>query len=487
MLKYIKRPLLPFSASAFLVLFSLIALIRIFAAWLLPLVDQSESRYAEIARKMVETGDWITLYHDYGVPFWAKPPLSTWLSAIGISWFGLNAFAARIPVLFTSLIIVWLVMRLAKSRAQEDLGKISALILFSSCFYFFLSAAVMTDMALVLGTTLAMVAFWLALKPESSAVWKYLFFVGLAIGLLAKGLVAIVMIWIPLLLWSLISSSLKELWYKFPWVLGTILMLAIAAPWFILAEYKTPGFMNYFFIGEHFNRFLVKGWAGDLYGRAHSRPLGSIWPYWFASCFPWSLWLFGLVVINFRRLKEMFSSSDGWVLYLSLWALAPMLLFTFSQNIIPTYPLPSLPASALLIGHLIMQIDKTWTRPTFLVSVMTVPVVTFAIIIYIQTVDPYIIFSQKNLVECYDSTFKTKDSKLVVYCRGCYSARFYSNGTALLVTENNELQKIFDKDGELFVAMQEGVFATLPEHVRDRLVEVQRFDSMIMYKKMNGV
>lgn len=65
---------------------------------LVPVKDTTEARYAEIARKMLETGDWITPQFEYGVPFWGKPPLHTWLSAAGMGAFGVNEFAARLPI-----------------------------------------------------------------------------------------------------------------------------------------------------------------------------------------------------------------------------------------------------------------------------------------------------------------------------------------------------------------------------------------------------
>ncbi len=67
---------------------------RIVTMILVPHTDNSESRYAEISRKMVETGDWITPQFDYGIPFWAKPPLSMWMSATGIELFGANEFGS---------------------------------------------------------------------------------------------------------------------------------------------------------------------------------------------------------------------------------------------------------------------------------------------------------------------------------------------------------------------------------------------------------
>jgi 4-amino-4-deoxy-L-arabinose transferase-like glycosyltransferase len=79
------------------------------------------------------------------------------------------------------------------------------------------------------------------------------------------------------------------MWQRLPWISGSLLMLAIALPWYLLAEYRTPGFLNYFIMGEHVSRFLDPGWKGDKYGYAHATPRGMIWLYWLGAIFPWSL------------------------------------------------------------------------------------------------------------------------------------------------------------------------------------------------------
>ena len=73
------------------------AVVRLASLALYPLSDTTESRYAEVARKMLELGDWVTPWYDYGIPFWAKPPASMWLTAASFSVFGINEFAARLP------------------------------------------------------------------------------------------------------------------------------------------------------------------------------------------------------------------------------------------------------------------------------------------------------------------------------------------------------------------------------------------------------
>ena len=110
-------------------------LVRLFAMWAVPFTDTTEARYGEIARKMVETGNWITPQIDYGVPFWAKPPLHTWLSAGGMELFGISEFAARLPIFLTSLAMyqAWVLpQRQMTERKRSKVQSIQFLKVFSS-------------------------------------------------------------------------------------------------------------------------------------------------------------------------------------------------------------------------------------------------------------------------------------------------------------------------------------------------------------------
>lgn len=159
---------------------------RLLLLVLAPHQDPSEARYAEISRKMVETGNWITPQHFYGVPFWAKPPLSMWMSAAGMELFGVNEFGSRIFIFIAALGVLYLVARFAWQEWSPVAGLAAAVMMMAMPLFFYCSAAVMTDLALAVGTTLTMLAFWLAVN-HGSRLWGYLFFTGLAIGLLAKG------------------------------------------------------------------------------------------------------------------------------------------------------------------------------------------------------------------------------------------------------------------------------------------------------------
>ena len=127
-----------------------------------------------------------------------------------------------------------------------------------------------------------------------------------------------------------------------------ILVFATVLPWYWLAELRTPGFLEYFLVGEHWYRFMVPGWDGDRYGHAHVFARGTIWLFAVLAALPWSL-LIPVAAWRFRHCTRAAPPADRPLLgYLLLWALTPCVLFTLSRNILWTYVLPGLPALALL-------------------------------------------------------------------------------------------------------------------------------------------
>lgn len=237
-----------------------------------PLTDPTEARYGEIARKMLETGQWVMPQFEYGVPFWGKPPLSTWLSAAAMGAFGVNEFAARLPSLLLMMGCGALVYLLGALRTDRDAAAWSLAIFATTGLNFVAAGAVMTDPALTVGTTLAMAGFWMAVDGPQS--WRRItgvaFFVGLAIGLLSKGPVAAVLALLPIGAWTLWTRRWREVRVGLPWLAGTVLLALLVLPWYWAAERATPGFLKYFLIGEHWQRFTRPGWTGDLYGTGHA-------------------------------------------------------------------------------------------------------------------------------------------------------------------------------------------------------------------------
>jgi len=467
------------AAGAMLALLGFAVLARLLTLGAYPLYDNTEARYAEIARKMAQTGQWIMPQYDYGVPFWGKPPLSIWATAGTFDLLGVNEFAARLSSLLFCLGAVWLTYYLARKVKGNGHGLAAALVLTTTALFFVSSGSVMTDPALMLGTTLSMVAFW---RADESRLWGYLFFVGMAVGLLAKGPVAVVLTMTPVCLWVLIMRNPRDTWRRLPWVTGTLLMLALALPWYLAAEHVSPGFLKYFIIGEHWDRFTVSGWHGDLYGTAHSMPRGIIWLFWLLAALPWSLYLFRPSTYRKENVRGLL--RDGLRSYLLAWTVTPMLFFTMAGNVLWTYVLPGLPAFAILMsGPVVSGAEAAAASRRRLVAAacLIVPVVFVGIVLIMN---PYKFNkTQKAVVDGFLAARTDPASRLVYLFNRPYSAQFYSGGEAL-EAKTRQSAESYMEDGEpdFFVA-KGGRVGRLPENLRSRLVHVEDFGEFSLFRE----
>ena len=172
----------------------------------------------------------------------------------------------------------------------KEFGLAAACIFASTSLAFYLGGTVMTDPALMLGVTLTMSSFWKTVghRDDNGLAWKYLFFVGISIGTLAKGPIAILIPGLSIALWVTQHRKWSDTWRRLPWVTGTALTLVLVVPGTRLPRFRTPGFLRYFFVGEHFERFLFPHWSGDLYGAGRSGPKGLIWLLGLVAVLPWS-------------------------------------------------------------------------------------------------------------------------------------------------------------------------------------------------------
>lgn len=412
--------------------------LRLFSMTIVPLADTTEARYAEVARLMATSGDWITPWFEPAIPFWGKPPLSFWSEALAFRVLGVSEFAARLPSWLVTLGTMALIFALARSFYGTRTARWAVLIYSTCVLPYMVSGAVLTDPFLAFGTTLSMTAFALASR-QPRLIWRYGFFVGLSIGLLAKGPLALILIAGSLLPWMLWHRNASEYLCAMPWWRGTLLTVVLTLPWYIAAELKTPGFLNYFIVGEHFLRFLDSGWAGDLYGSAHQRPFGSIWPYWVMASFPWGLiGAYALLVRMTKRSgreKIRLALKDSRLTYLLFWSLFTLAFFTMAGNILWTYVLPALPAFAIVLANYVVcrhPGDPVYGSrlPWVATAVVPVGVLMFALVFVTQ---PERLRTEKALVSHVKEVSEPGDQLLFVGSRS-FSGRFYSDGTAGLVS-----------------------------------------------------
>ncbi|WP_432786506.1 Undecaprenyl phosphate-alpha-4-amino-4-deoxy-L-arabinose arabinosyl transferase [Oligella sp. MSHR50489EDL] len=416
-----------FDRPLFLLSLILLALLPVMA--LMPFSDTTEPRYAEIARLMLERNDWITPWFDPQTPFLGKPPLSFWLQALSMKLFGVSEFAARFPSWLSLCGGAFLLYRVVQQIHSSQQGLWAAVIYVSTALSFTAGAGVLTDPFLNFGLLLALVSFVMVI--EGQRTWRYGFFIGLSIALLAKGPLALVLLGVPLVLW--IALSLKEriaLLKRFSWRSGLIITAVLVLPWYILAEIKTPGFLRYFIVGEHYLRFLDSGWKGDMYGTAHEYMRGTIW--WFAlqAMAPWSLVLIAFALCapfssEVRVRWQALPKAPYFSLFLCYGLFVPA-FFTLSGNVLWTYVLPAIPAFAYLLSVMIVpyfvNISNKY-RAVPIATALLMPVAAIVLCVMVLLVpnqfktEKYLIQSwQKNAPEC-----------LLYYVdKAPFSARFYS-------------------------------------------------------------
>ncbi|MBW3694734.1 glycosyltransferase family 39 protein [Vibrio sp. T187] len=411
-------------------------LLRLISLATYPLMDTTEARYGEMARLMVETGNWLTPQFDYGVPFWGKPPLFTWMSAAGIELFGLSEFAVRAPHWLAGVATILLMAYFTRKSGYSAL--VTSIVLATCGIFSIAAGAVMTDMALTLSMTIAMLGFyfcWLGEgKTRTDKIWGYIGFVGLACGLLAKGPVAIVIMGIAVFPWLVLQhgfiGAFTELWKRFPIVTGTGLMLVIALPWYVMAEVATPGFIDYFIVGEHFKRFVVSGWEGDLYGSAHDEPRGMIWLFWLQAAAPWSLVIPLLAFFRKEKITQANQQNPGLFSFLVCWLVSPLILFSLAGNILPAYVLPGIPALGLLVAMLVMKKDTKW----FSSVAMVLPVLLMIAMLVLNLGKADQKSDRVIFANIHD------DAQSFYIGKRPFSGQFYSQGKAVKLQNMNELE-----------------------------------------------
>lgn len=474
-----------------------VALIRFSTLGMYPLMDKTEARYAEIAREMVATHHWITPQLDPGVPFWGKPPFSFWLTAISFKIFGINEFAARLPSLILSLLTVYLIYILGTKLKDQTLGLSSAIILSTTGLFLGSAGSVMTDPSLVFSMTLSMVSLAMSFLVESKKdkkCWGYLFFISIGISFMAKGPIGWVLTFLPIMIWCIWHKQWKYLKINLPWGTGILLTLMIAIPWYFLAEQATPGFLKYFFIGEHWQRFVQKGWTGDLYGSAHAQPKGMIWLMMIPAAMPWifllaamAVWCFKNKDVRLRKLKD-----DVWLSYLVFWLLSPLLFFSLAGNILITYLLPSLPAFAILMAAALRSCnDEKTTRPWFSsFNAFKYTALFFPLVGLLAAVTFLPIEGRKNsqwdLVRVFKELRKDKTGSLFYIQSMPQSADFYADGDAVLIQDHyqEKMATELSDDNDDFFVIQESDLKKFSSELLAKIHEVGKFNKNILYQEI---
>ena len=194
------------------------------------LTDRDEGRNAEAGREMLESGDWISPTFNYE-PRYAKPALVYWLMSGSYRLFGVNEMAARLPSAVFGLGLVLMTYGFVARVRDPITALISALILLLNAEIISLSRMALTDSVLIFCTTLSLYAFWLGFQATGQRGWLWLFYIGMALGTLAKGPIGFLIPLVTIALYLTMTTQWMSFWQQGRPLAGTILFAVLALPW----------------------------------------------------------------------------------------------------------------------------------------------------------------------------------------------------------------------------------------------------------------
>ena len=324
------------------------------------LFNPDESRYSEIAREMLASGDFITPRLN-DLVFFDKPILYYWLQAFSMKWFGINEWALRFfPAVFGVIGCLCLYLT-GYAMFSRKTGVYSALILASSPLYFFASHYANMDLEVAVLITACLCCCWVATNDKYATQRPWLLYSAYlfsALAILTKGLIGIVFPAMIISTWIVFTNQWQFI-KQMRLFTGLILILAITLPWFYLVQKANPNFLHYFFVIQHFERFI----SSDFNSKS---PIWFYLPIVLLGTFPWVFVIIPAMINASKRCLK-----DPSLLFLLLWAGLIFIFFSTPKSKLIGYILPVIPPLVLITGNYLVKTLSTppkWTMRIILFS-----------------------------------------------------------------------------------------------------------------------
>jgi 4-amino-4-deoxy-L-arabinose transferase-like glycosyltransferase len=349
--------------------------------------DNSETAYGEVAREILLTHDWLVM-HSNGLPYFVQPPLYFWIAALFASVLGTGTFALRLPSALATIFMGGATGYTVARQAGTRAGIYASVILSSCLMQAVIGRLAIMDALLDLAVTLTIFAWFRGLQTGRGREIVY-GWIAAAFGTLAKGPVALVialLVIVPFALWNRRRETLSAPPAR-AWAIGAIVFCAIVAPWplLVVARYGTAP------VAQLIGHYTVGRYTGVIENQS-----GPIWyylPVVFLGFFPWIAFLPMALVYGIRGLRAgtQRAPEDARLLRLGfVWAVVPLLFFSFARTKLPNYIALEFPALALLTALYFEAVTRKGGTRSAAISAATVPIAIGALALAI------FIFSRNN-------------------------------------------------------------------------------------------
>jgi 4-amino-4-deoxy-L-arabinose transferase-like glycosyltransferase len=322
------------------------------------LFDDADGAHAEAGREMITLNDWVTL-HENGIRYLEKAPLPYWAMAGSFRLFGVSEWSARLAQGLGVLLLAFFLVIMSRRFLSAEAGFWSGVVSITSFGPYLFTRVLIPDLLVGLWIGLGLYFFLQGWQEQQPSVWNcWALAVTVALNVLTKGLIGIVFPAAIILVFLLLVGDLRHL-LRMRLVSSTLVFLLVAAPWHVIAALRNPpageakGFVWFYFVNEHFLRYLGKRYPAD-YG---TFPLVLFWGMILIWLLPWSTFLpqaIGQVRLRLLRTADTRKSPEAALLLFFVWAIVILLFFSFSTRQ-EYYLAPALPAIALILGNWLAQ------------------------------------------------------------------------------------------------------------------------------------
>ncbi|MBK8466734.1 MAG: glycosyltransferase family 39 protein [Chloracidobacterium sp.] len=498
------------------ILFGFLIVFVYFFALNIPLLGPDEPRYAQVAREMLDRGDWITPTLG-GFNWFEKPPLLYWLQIVSFKTFGVSEFAARLgPALFGlgTIASLWLLGKFVSERPPVENGLIdasgnkpsfahsTALIAASTLGILVFSRGASFDIIITFPITAALVSFFIfyhrtdiGIKPPvtgSDLIPLFLFYFFIGIALLAKGLIGTLFPFAIVGVFYLLSRRWPSRTFVFSLLWGSVVAIAIASAWY-LPMYQRHGyqFIDEFFVQHHFQRFTSNKYQHPqpFYFYLWVLPLMTLpWlPFFFASL--WNVVKRSLLPLaketSETKSPHLLSSSP--LLFISLaWVLVPLIFFSLSGSKLPGYILPAVPGAVIITSIYVFDLvrnNRKWRKAILIIAASTfgatILLLIFAVPRFAES------DSVKALIQAANNSGYGSDRVLMLHTIS-HNAEFYASNRLLRDADGKQrrLSGVNEVTNEIAAENGKSVLVLVPLEYLSQLTKNEKIETVVI--KDNG-